>query len=138
MEEIERTDNVFYSPDKNIIIDFVMSDGRSEVERETLKEIRLRHPDAIITEWEQAHTAREDSFKIAPIRISKERWTRALEILPPARWHNDGMCESFKMSELTCGSITAIYVRIADRYYTFQDSFLLTHSQCVERCNAVR
>jgi hypothetical protein len=55
-----------------------------------------------------------------------------LGVLPPVGWRNDGPAESFKLSERTSGSITGIYVRIGDRYFTFKDGITLAHAECCE------
>ena len=57
-------------------------------------------------------------------------------ILPPHGWRNTGAEESFKMCERKTGIITGIYVRIDDRFFTFDDSILMPHAECCDRVRA--
>ncbi len=127
-------EKVFYVPGKPGIIDLVLPNGRSEVNNETLDEIKVRYPGAEIGDWNTVFKTSEDMMIHPPERITKKQFWYALEVLPPMHWHNDGLCESFMMSELTYGRITAIYARIADRYYTMQDRVSLTHSEIIQKC----
>lgn len=75
----------------------------------------------------------EDSFKSEPVEITEKDWTYALECLPPVGWkHGDGG-ESFKMMERTAGNVTAIYVRIGERHFQFNDNIRTPHPDCVKR-----
>ena len=75
----------------------------------------------------------ENNFKRPPVEISEHRWDEMLGVLPPVAWKTDPTGESFKISERTAGSITAIFVRIGDRYFEFSDSIGLPHRVCVNR-----
>jgi hypothetical protein len=68
-----------------------------------------------------------------PEEIALSTFDDMLGVLPPVGWRNDGPAESFKLSERTSGSITGIYVRVGDRYFTFKDSITLPHAECCER-----
>lgn len=65
--------------------------------------------------------------------ISEDRFDEMLNILPPAGWKTDSDGESFKMCEFTCGRITAIFVRIGQRYATFSDRMSTPHRECCRR-----
>src|ERR1700682_4430792 len=71
----------------------------------------------IVLPFEEAHQRFENSFKSESVEITEERWDEMLGVLPPVAWKNEGAHESFKISERTAGSITAIFVRIRDRYF---------------------
>jgi uncharacterized protein DUF1419 len=87
----------------------------------------------VILPFEEAHQRFENSFRSEPVEITEERWDEMLGVLPPVGWKNDGAHESFKISERTAGSITAIFVRIGDRYFELSDTITLPHRECVER-----
>ncbi len=75
----------------------------------------------------------DDDFKSEPTEIDEGTWMYALGVLPPAGWkHADGG-EVFKCSERLTGLITAIYVRIGERYFTFNDNITLPAAECVKR-----
>ena len=113
------------------IIDFVADAGDATA---TIAKFAPEYGDAlIILPFEEAHQRFENSFKSAPVEITEERWDEMLGVLPPVAWKNDGAHESFKISERTAGSITAIFVRIGDRYFELSDTITLAHRECVER-----
>lgn len=56
-----------------------------------------------------------------------------LGVLPPVASKRDSGGESFKISELTAGTITAIFVRVHARYFEFSDTITLPHKECVAR-----
>ncbi len=125
---------VFYVPGTTTIIDNAID--RSGVlvghySGETLEKIRLRHPDAALGEWDDVYAEIEASCKTEPIAISADEFLKALNVLPPVRWTQRSDSESFKILERLYGSITAIYARIEDRYYTFSDNIALPHDEVV-------
>jgi len=75
----------------------------------------------------------EAPFITDPEEISAERFGDMLNILPPMSWKTDSDGESFKMCEFTCGRITAIFVRIGERYATFSDRASTPHRECCRR-----
>ncbi len=125
---------VFYQPGKTII-DFVKN-GLSEVYGETLEQIQARYPGAEIGDYDTVKAEIEAGMIHPAKRITEEEWMYALETLPPMKWRNGVLSESFMMSELTYGNITAIYVRIADRFYTLQDRVSLSHVEIIRKCEA--
>ena len=78
----------------------------------------------------------ENAFKSSPVEISEDRWNEMLGVLPPVAWTTDQTGESFKLSERTAGSITAIFVRIGERYFELSDSITLPHHTCTARVRA--
>lgn len=68
--------------------------------------------------------------------ISEDRFYEMLNILPPAGWKTDSDGESFKMCEYTSGRITAIFVRIGERYVTLSDRMSTPHRECCRRAAA--
>lgn len=89
--------------------------------------------DLIILPFSEAWQRHENSAKSEPEEISPKQWHYALNILPPVTWRHDGFGESFKMSERTTGSITAIYVRLNERHFTFSDDIRTPHGECCKR-----
>ncbi len=100
---------------------------------ETSEQIRLRHPGATLAEWEDVYAETEASCKTEPVEITEDNFLKALNVLPPVRWTKRSDSESFKLSERLYGSITAIYARIGDRYYTFSDNIALPHDDVISR-----
>lgn len=75
----------------------------------------------------------EDSFKSEPEEITAERFHDMLNILPPVGWNTDSDGECFRISERLAGRITAIFVRIGERYATFADDIRTPHRECCRR-----
>lgn len=128
--------HVFYSPNGNYIIDTCTDETnpRSHVRGETIEEIRLRYPDAVYMEWDNASKLMDENNRLPVSEITIERFWYALEVLPPEGWKQESGCESFKMMERWSGNITDIYVRIGERYFELRDSFLLPHAEIIRRC----
>lgn len=75
----------------------------------------------------------ENQFKTEPKEITRETFTEMLGMLPPVSWHHDIHGESFKMSERQAGLITAIYVRLGERFFEFHDDIRTPHAECCKR-----
>lgn len=100
----------------------------------SVEDMRDEYPDIVRGTFEDAAKIEDDHFRSPPIVCTEADFMEALECLPPMKWrHGDG-AESFMISERTAGSITNIYCRIGDRYYTLADSVTLTHEQIVDKC----
>ena len=127
---------VFYVPGTTTIIDNAIDRAGVLVGHysgKTLEQIRLRHPDAALGEWDDVYAETEASCKTEPVEITEDEFLKALNVLPPVRWTHRSDSESFKISERLYGSITAIYARIGDRYYTFSDNIALPHDDIISR-----
>jgi hypothetical protein len=96
---------------------------------------RLAHfgPDLTILPLAEAQERYEAQFKTEPVEIAEQAWHQALCILPPEDWRSDPNGDSFKSPERTAGTITAIYVRVNDRHFTFNDDATTPHADCLRR-----
>ena len=92
--------------------------------------------DLVMMPTDTAWQRYENAFKSSPVEISEDRWNEMLGVLPPVAWTTDQTGESFKLSERTAGSITAIFVRIGERYFELSDSITLPHRSCTARVHA--
>ena len=50
-------------------------------------------------------------------KIDEEKFWYALEVLPPLKWYNNGVLETFCMSEMMTGTFTEQYACFDDKYY---------------------
>ncbi len=126
------TTSVIFCARTNRIIDVLKynEDGQAKLDRHA-KEYGLH---LAITGLDEASQRYEATFKREPVEISGERFHEMLGVLPPVAWRTSPADhESFKISERTAGTITAIFVRIGDRYFEMADSIFLPHPQCVTR-----
>jgi len=124
---------VIFCTKTNHVIDTV-PDGSEDDAKVRLHELTPKYgPDLILLPPGEAFRRYEDSFKSGPEKITKERFREMLEILPPVAWHDTSDGESFKMMERTAGSVTAIFVRLGDRYFTFSDDIRTPHAECCRR-----
>ena len=66
----------------------------------------------------QINAAQQAVYKVGQMsEIPQERFVEMLEVLPPMQWRRSKTAESFKMSELTSGTITDCFVRIGTRFF---------------------
>lgn len=77
----------------------------------------------------------EDAHRTPPSEVTAAHYDDMLNILPPVAWTRDANGESFKMSERLTGMVTAIYVNLNDRFFTFNDNIRMPHAEC---CRVVR
>ena len=120
-----------FCTDTNRLIDFIpdASDGAAAI-----AELSADYgTNLIVLPVDEACTRYETQFKREPVEITEERWHEMLGVLPPVAWRSDSTGESFKISELTAGTITAIFVRIDDRYFELADTIALPHRECLAR-----
>jgi hypothetical protein len=90
-------------------------------------------PDLVLLTSEEALNRYEAPFISGVEEITEERFHEMLNILPPIGWRTDSDGESFKMCEYTAGRVTAIFVRIGDRYASFSDHASTPHRECCRR-----
>jgi hypothetical protein len=126
----------FYVPGKYSCIDTAeLRDGvwRSAIHNEDLAQIRLRYPEAEFGDFDAIHAQAEESSKSLPIEISEKDFLYGLSVLPPVGWKTARGVESFKISERLYGNVTAIYARVGERYFTFNDLITLPAEEIAER-----
>lgn len=134
-------DPVFYTPAANgkrpEIIGFgKMVDGilRDDWSNRNLDDFRARadYAHAEIGEYEVVRELIEGFFKTSPQEITAEEWDYALNVLPPMDWTRSAG-QSFKMSEMEYGRITAIFCTLGSRYFKFNDVCTLKHHEIVAK-----
>ncbi|MFV0455623.1 MAG: hypothetical protein ACK5NQ_11640 [Pseudomonas sp.] len=129
-------EKVFYVPGQPWAIDFAVErDGVtvSQISGETLEQVQARHPGAIVADYAEVCAQVEAQSKTEPRQIDAEDFDYALNVLPPVGWVRESGCESFKMSEHTNGNVTAIYARLGDTFWTFQDVYTMKHAEIMEK-----
>jgi hypothetical protein len=130
--ETEDKRRVYYSPSQGTI-DLIRADGLTWVNGQTAEQVRQRYPDAIEISLAEAAERSDAKFRSGPVRITGKFYKESLGVLPPEDWQRRGDTESFKISERTSGSITAIYCALDGEYWTLSDSFTLSHDEIVKR-----
>ena len=126
-----------YCTDTNRIIDFVRDGETDEAALDRLKSDYGYPVPLLVLPIAEVAQRYEDGFKSPPVEITEERWNEMLGILPPVGWkHGEPDSESFKISELTAGRITAIFVRIGKRYFEMSDRISMPHAECVTHVRA--
>lgn len=124
--------NCVFCTATNRLLDFIPdgSDGAAAITRLT----PVNGTALVVLPVDTAWRRYENAFKSEHVEITDARFHEMLGVLPPVGWsHSDRSFESFKISECTAGSITAIFVRIHDRYFELSDSITLPHRECVSR-----
>jgi len=106
---------------------------RGETAATALGRLAEYGPDLVVLPLEDAQSRYESRFKSEPVAITEAAWHDALNVLPPYGWRNTAAGESFKSIERTAGSVTAIYVRICNRHYSFSDDIHTPHDACLRR-----
>lgn len=130
MNDRKPTDTVIFNPDTHSVVDFVWSNETNEQAIARLAEYGTA---LVPLPYKQAAQRIEDHHRSEPVEIDAEKWDYALNVLPPVAWHHTSNGESFKMSERLTGNITAIYVTLNKRYFTFNDSIRLPHDECCRK-----
>mgnify|MGYP001324394886 CR=1 FL=1 len=135
--KLKLTDNVVYDPDNWNVLDFYMSDGRTNINRLTHAEMEAREGKVLgIGHWETVHNLREKDFISPPVEITADRWDEMLNVLPPMKWRSGGGAQTFMMCEFTYGIITTIFINRGDKYYELSDKATLTHDEIMEKLAA--
>ncbi len=126
--------DVFFNAKTNEIIDIVV-DGVGVYSKRDLKQTWMDYGDGVgIVDEDYAIARIRKANKTQPVEITEGDWWYFLEVLPPCRWKNHGSSESFFMSEFVTYDITTHLVRIAGRYFKFDDSCNVTHEEAVSKC----
>lgn len=124
----------FVSLAQRVIIDYAGANGRTQIFGQTLEEVRERYPDVQAMEANDAVDAIENGLIDAEAtEITEQQFTDALEVLPPMKWKSYSDSESFMMAEFFYGSVTSIYARVGNRFYTFHDRCSLSHDDIVRK-----
>lgn len=135
------TQRCFYEPGALNIIDVVKADDRSQVNNETLEEIRLRYPKAELWDFDAACEAvkqvQREAYVTAPVLITEERYMEMLEILPPVDWTRTSAGSSFKLAEFTCVPLTAIFAFVDGHYLEMCEDVSLPHNEIIRQCRVV-
>lgn len=121
---------VIFNTETNSLVDYVY---RDETPEQAI--IRLAQYGTALTALpiEEAAKRHDDAYRTEPIEITEELWHYALNVLPPVSWWNTSDGESFKMVERLTGRITAIYVRLGERHFTFNDDIRMRHEECCKK-----
>lgn len=119
-----------FNPRTKTVVDFIRE---PETEAQALTRLAGYGPDLVVMPFGQAWRAHEDAAKTEPMEIPEERFHEMLNVLPPVSWHNTSDGESFKLSERTTGSITAIFVNLNGRFFEFSDDIRTPHRECCGR-----
>ena len=129
-------EKVFYVPGQPWVIDYALDrDGVTVTQRQrhTLEEVRVHSPAAIIITFQEAAAQIEAGCKTEPRQIDAEDFAYGLNVLPPVQWVHRHDCESFKMSECTNGRVTAIYARVGQTFWRFDDICTMPHAQIIAK-----
>ncbi|TAN03193.1 MAG: hypothetical protein EPN36_14440 [Rhodanobacteraceae bacterium] len=82
--------------------------------------------------------AAHDAHWRAPFKeITAEAYDKALNVLPPSGWHTTDGVESFKWSERLSGTITNVFARTRDRFFTCRDDISLSPAVIASRVHAL-
>lgn len=127
--------HVFYVPNKSGIIDAVNPiTHRGVYSGKSLSELQEENPAIAIGLFDDVIDMNNARTRRPPTPIPMADFLSALEVLPPEDWRSDDRGETFKMPERLSGSITAIYARIGNAYFTLADDYTLTHNAIIELC----
>lgn len=103
---------------------------------QTMEQMAQQYTGLQIGEMDDFIATRETELTSQPELITQEQFWEALECMPPNDWHNLGNTESFMCCEHLCGRITAIYVRIGENHYSFNDLCTRTHKEIINKVKA--
>lgn len=101
-----------------------------------LDAIREKYPTAQLGSMDDIIEIKEAMARTAPMPISADDFEAARCTVPPEDEQEDERGNTFKSSEHLSGSMTAIYARVGDAYFTFTDVCTLTHSEILAKVRA--
>jgi hypothetical protein len=128
----------YWSQARANVLDIIRADGLTVFGGKTLEAIRAEYPDAERLTLGEAIARKDAVYRREPVEITRERYWEMLEVLFPEDWQGFGTAEeSFKLSERTAGTITAIFCRLGERHFELADCFTTPHAEIVARCRAV-
>lgn len=142
---MQRTNLVFWhkTPLARVpsVVDSVVIDEagvqRGLVSGETQAELSDRYPDMQVIDIDDFIIMHNDVHRTPPEESSEERFTFALECMPPLDWQIVRGIESFKMEERLSANMTSIYARKEDRYWTFVDRDDLSAEEIASKIEAI-
>lgn len=115
----------------NNLIDFLQV---GETSQEAVARLSNDYGDRLVViPADEAFKRHDEAAKTLPVEITEARFHDMLNVLPPVNWSKTGNGESFKMSERFTGSITAIFIALNGRYFTFHDTITLPHDECCSK-----
>lgn len=107
----------------------------SELQQESLQQLRLRYPNAQLYERHEWIAAAEKALIRPPRRISEREFDDQLTILPPVNWVRTANTDSFQISERITGRIVHIYARYLGQHFHLVDRSTLTHAEIIAKCH---
>lgn len=119
---------VWYSKSINSVVTYPVN-NKCPYSGKTFAEIKLKYDDLEVISKDEAIARINQAFTTQPREIDEDTYMEALEVLPPLGYQQLGDTESFKSCEPLTGTITAIYCRANDRYFTFSDSMSMKHDE---------
>jgi hypothetical protein len=131
----------WYVPGETTVIDLIHpDDGLTLHARESAADILARHPAVRRMPFDEACQAADAAIAAKYLKditeITEARYWDALEVLPPVGFAVRDGVESFRLSERLAGSITDIYARLGERYFTLTDDIRMPASAISTRVKA--
>jgi hypothetical protein len=126
----------YYSPSHKSIISFTHPEN-SELSMygSTIKQLFIDYPDMILMPTDEASKLIQEASKTEVTETTSDQFEEMLNCLPPENWHRFEGWEFFQMCEYWTMNITAYYVRIGDKFYTFMDEAFMKPDQVWKRIN---
>ncbi len=138
MTTLKDCHDCFYVPGSLYIIDMVNpKTGLTFYFGKSLEDVREKEPEAQFMSFDEAFEQIEAAQRAAFVRpvseSTKDEFWHMLEVLPPLGWKTAKGVESFKMCEMTTGTLTNIYARCGDRYFKLCDDVTLSAEAIADR-----
>jgi hypothetical protein len=137
---------LFFNPNKNRVQDIATGRNKKVVgyySNDTLEQMKNRTgANIILIDKDEALERQECSLRNRlvkqPIEIDEKTWYEMLGQLPPKKWKNNDLGESFLCPELIAGSIGSFYVRLntpfGEKFFTLNESVDFTHEAAIAKC----
>ena len=131
----------FYERGERHIVDTATAAGLGSCTGDNLQQVQARYPVAELMPLDEAcrlaQEAQRAHYCHGPVEITAERFEEMLNVLPPMQWKRGPGAQSFKMSELTCGTLTGIFCEVRGRYFELCDDVRNSHEWIVRECRKV-
>jgi hypothetical protein len=131
------TDDVFYAPGRNSIIDLVLSNDEGAYSKKTIEQLRVEDADLVRMPKNEAYRLYAEGFRKPATEITREMFYQQYEVMPPLNSRGGPGSHSFMLCELIAADIARIYCKIGERFFQLQDRCTLTHAQILASCAAL-
>jgi len=120
-ERKSNLEQIFYSPEKKLCIDFVDEKGLSYWCGKSLDDLKGEYGNVVVITYDEYQEIERKRWTQPPAEVTEEQFQNQLEVLPPENWKQIPGGEYFQMCEYWSCQETSYYARFNGKFYTFMN-----------------